>query len=343
MSESRRQGDEQAMTVTAVYELPVPIWVMSDALEGSYPTGVGPVSFDVVMPLDREPVGAPPDVLEQGWTTDDAGDLIQWTVQYAGTIPPSLQPAKALRRVVITNVQAPRDEQREWRTADHQLAEVIASWFDAVRTWAEILTGQDLDPGHRVYDATPVGEGLTFIEPPHDGLAGINLTTQRVRPLRARKWGDILDAVGRDSEPPLEEVLSRDARAAHRRGAYRRAILEAGTALEIALGQHVRDHKGHLKEYHQKRINDPKDHLGLGNYIDMAAAAELELAVSIDALREVKDLRNDAAHHGEAPGAWATGEVVQRTINFLAAHGRYRRSADDEPDGSEWVPVDPEE
>lgn len=343
MSVPEHQRDGRTMEVTAIYKLPVPIWVMSDTLGATYPTGMGPVSFDVTMPSNVEPAGAAPDGLIPHSGPDEEGELLKWVDEFGAFIPEDLRPAKALLRIVVTNVQAPHDEDRAWRTPDQQLAEVISSWFDAVRTWAEVFTGQDLDPDHPVYDATPVGEGLTFIEPPHDGLAGIILTTPRVRPLRAREWGDILNAVGRDREPPLEEILSRDARAAHRRGAYRRAILEAGTALEIALGHHVRDHIGHLKEYHQRRIKDQKNHLGLGSYIDMAADAELDLAVPFDELREVKDLRNEAAHHGEAPGAWATGEVVQRTINFLAAHGRYRRSADDEPDGSEWVRLDPEE
>lgn len=44
-----------------------------------------------------------------------------------------------------------------------------------------------------------------------------------------------MDRAGAGVEPPPEEVLSRDARAAQRRKAGRRAIVEAATAVEIVL------------------------------------------------------------------------------------------------------------
>ncbi|WP_435585845.1 hypothetical protein [Micromonospora aurantiaca (nom. illeg.)] len=135
-----------------------------------------------------------------------------------------------------------------WFTPEHQLAEYINKWFDDVRTWTEIVTGQDLDPNHLVYDAESVGAGLRFIERPHDGALGFTITTPRVLPLRGQEWADILGFVRDGKEPPLEEVLSRDARAAHRRDADRRAIIDAATALEIALGRHVRSPADRLPE-----------------------------------------------------------------------------------------------
>ena len=146
MSVPELQRDGRAMEVTAIYELPVPIWVMSDALGLTYPTGMGPVSFDVTMPSDVEPVGAAPDGLVPSSSSDEAGELLKWVDDSGAFIPEHLRPAKALLRVVVTNVQAPHDDDRAWRTPAQQLAEVISSWFDAVRSWAEVYTGQDLDP-----------------------------------------------------------------------------------------------------------------------------------------------------------------------------------------------------
>jgi hypothetical protein len=144
--------------------------------------------------------------------------------------PQPLRPATALHRVVVTDVEGPTYDHKSWFTSEHQLAQYINKWFNDVRTWTEVLTGQDLDPNHRVYDAEAVGAGLTFIEPPHDGALALTLTTPRVRPLRAQEWAAILGLVRDGSEPPLEWVLSRDARAAHRRTAHRRAIIDAATA-----------------------------------------------------------------------------------------------------------------
>ncbi|GAB3861703.1 hypothetical protein [Dactylosporangium cerinum] len=217
---------------------------------------------------------------------------------------------------------------------EHQLAAYINKWFNDVRTWAEIMTGQDLDPNHRVYDAESVGAGLTFIEPPHDGALGFTITTPRVLPLRKQEWAAILRLVRDGKEPPLEELLSRDARAAYRRDAYRRAIIDAATALEIALGRHVRNHAGQLPESQRGRINE---RTALGDYIAIAEQSGLQLAVSVDQLRRLKNLRNDAAHRGATPSQLEASTAVKVMTDFLGAHGLIRRAGEREPDGGELV------
>ncbi|GAA3525095.1 hypothetical protein GCM10022234_22540 [Aeromicrobium panaciterrae] len=200
------------MDVTTIYALPVPVWVTCETLGGTYPTGYGKVRFDIVMPQDAPPTGAAPIVSGVEIPDPRDGELSQWTCKYGAFIPESLKPATTLQRVVVTNVEAPDDVTRSWNTADLQLAEVINDWFDRVRTWAEILTGQDLDPSHRVYDAEISGTGLTFIVPPHEGSLGMTLTAPSIRPVRPEEWQRILELVRDDTEPPLEELLSRDAR-----------------------------------------------------------------------------------------------------------------------------------
>jgi hypothetical protein len=186
------------------------------------------------------PLGGPPPVSGMESRPELTGAQTVWVQRYSASIPQSLEPATALHRIAVTDVDGPTYRDRAWFTPDAQLAEYINRWFDEVRTWVEILSGQDLDPNHRVYDAEPVGAGLTFIEPPHDRALGVTLTTPHVLPLRAQEWEVILGLVPDGKEPPLEEVLSRDPRAAQRRNANRRAIIDATTALEIVLGRHVR-------------------------------------------------------------------------------------------------------
>lgn len=327
------------MDVRAIFKLPVPIWVMCDALHATYSTGYGELRFSVVMPEDRPPVGGPPPVPGVESRPEWAGELVVWVQEYGAHIPESLRPATALHRVAVTNVEGPSYDHVSWFTPDHQIAEYINEWFDDVRTWVEIVTGQDLDPHHRVYDAEPVGAGLTFIEPPHDGAMGVTIATPRVLPLRAQEWADILGLVRDGQEPPLEEVLSRDARAAQRRNANRRAVIDAATALEIALGRHVRGQADQLPGAQQERINA---RTALGGYISIAEQSSLQLAVPVDRLRWLKGLRNDAAHRGEAPSNSDTGIAVQVMIDFLGGHGRLRRTGEREPDGGEWILADPE-
>lgn len=326
------------MDVRAIFELPVHIWVMCDALDATFSTGYGELRFSVVMPVDSPPVGGPPPVLGVESRRELVGEQVVWAQEYGAHIPESLRPATALHRIAVTDVEGPNYDNRPWFTPEHQLAEYISQWFNDVRTWVEIVTGQDLDPIHRVYDAEPVGAGLTFIEPPHDGPLGLTITMPRVLPLRAQEWAEILALVRDGEEPPLEEVLSRDARAAQRRNSNRRAVIDAATALEIALGRHVRDLADQLPETQRGRLNE---RTALGDYISIAENSGLQLAVPVDRLRWLKDLRNHAAHHGAAPDSWDAGTAVQVMIDFLGAHGRLSRTHEGEPDGGEWVLADP--
>ncbi|WP_202420461.1 hypothetical protein [Actinomadura rayongensis] len=308
------------------------IWVMRDALDAKYSTGYGELKFNVVLPTDQPPLGGPPDVPGISLRTELAGDQVVWAQEYDAHIPESLKPATALHRVAMIDVDGPTYDHRSWFTPDNQLAEYVNSWFDEVRTWVEVVTGQDLDPNHRVYDAELVGTGLVFIEPSDDRAIGFRLTTPRVHPLRAREWADILGFVRDGKQPPLEEVLSRDARAAQRRHANRRAIIDAATALEIALGQYVRTVTDQLPAKQQGRIGE---RTALGDYISIAEHSGLQLAVSVDRLRWLNRLRNDAAHRGRAPSQWDVGAAVKVMIDFLGAHGRIRRTGEHKSDGGE--------
>ncbi|KAE8764780.1 hypothetical protein [Georgenia thermotolerans] len=326
------------MDVRAIFELPVPIWVTRETLGASYPTGYGALQFDIVMPHDHPPVGAPPAVPGIEMSTL-SGELVVWAQEYGAFIPESRRPATAVHRVGVAVVKGPTYDHRSWFTPDHQLAESIDGWFDNVRTWVEVVTGQDLDPRHRVYDAEVVGAGLTFIEPPHEGALGLVAATPRVTPLHRSEWAEILNYVQQGTEPPLEEVLSRDARAAQRRNANRRAIIDAATALEIAIGRHVREHEADLPEVQRRRLNTRS---ALGDYISIAKESGLELAVPIAQLRRLNRLRNDAAHRAATASNWEAGEAVQVMIEFLGAHGTYRRTGEGEPDGGEFVVAEPE-
>jgi hypothetical protein len=325
--------------IRAVFELPVHIWAMTDVLGATYPTGFRSLVFNVVMPTEAGPNGGPPPVVGLDVQADLVGEDVKWVHEYGAHIPESYRPATALHRIAITDAAGPTPEQRSWFTPDHQLAVYITPWFNAVRTWVEVVTGQDLEPDHRVYDAEVVGAGLTFLDQEHDGAHGLRLTTPRILPIPADAWAAILRFVRDGKEPPLEEVLSRDARASQRRGADRRAVIEAATALEIALGHHVRRAGDGLPERQRSRLDERTT---LGGYIDIAEKSQLALQVPYERLRWINALRNDAAHRGEAPSNWDAGTAVQITIDFLSAHGRYARRQEREPDGSEFVLVQPE-
>lgn len=307
-------------TVTAIYELPVPIWVSCAALSGTYPSGCSRVQFDVVMPQERDPVGGPPviDGIEVPETLD--GELVEWTTEYAAWIPEEFQPATALRRIVITAVEASTDAATSGHGPDRQLGECIELWFDQVRSWVEILTGQDLDPGHRVYDAETVGAGLAFIAPPHEGGLGLRLTTRHLQPVSGDEWRGILAAVRDGKEPPLEYLLTRDANAAFARGFYRRAVIDAATALEIALVRILDEKLEELPERQRKRLQGAT----LGRSIDIANASGFEFDVPFEDLKRLNNARIDAVHRAQAPDYVDTHILLAVAGNFLRSSVRFK-------------------
>ncbi len=304
--------------VTAIYELPVPMWVSCAALGGTYPSGYGRVHFDVVMPQDRAPIGGPP--LIDGVEVPDSldGELVAWTTEYAADVLEEFQPATALRRIVITAVEAPTGS---WQGPDRQLGSIVKFWFDRVRSWVEIFTGQDLNPGHRVYDAETVGAGLTFIAPPHEGDLGLQLTTRRIRPVTATEWRWILAAVRDGKEPPLERLLVRDADAAFARGFYRRAVIDAAAALELALVRIMDERIEQIPESQRKGLAARPS---LGRYIDVAKASGFEFDVTFEDLKRLNDARNEAVHRAQAPDSFATLMLLRVVGNFLASSVRIK-------------------
>lgn len=175
-----RGGSER---VAAIYKFPMPIWVTTSCLGKTYSSGCGELRFDVVMPSGQPSNGGRPESAGLEFPESFKGESEGWTANYASFVPDRLKPATAVIRIAIDAVEAPRRDGQAWTGPDQQLARQINLWFDRVRTWVEILTGQDLDPNHRVYDAEEIGAGLTFVEPKRERSMGIRLTTQQILPV----------------------------------------------------------------------------------------------------------------------------------------------------------------
>jgi hypothetical protein len=91
------------VAITAIYELPVPIWISTDVLGERIRTGFGPITFDVVMPTQDGAVGGTPTasgVLVP--THGDGSELLIWTQRFAAF--PSDPNSTALCRVVVQTV-----------------------------------------------------------------------------------------------------------------------------------------------------------------------------------------------------------------------------------------------
>lgn len=309
-------ASSESESLTAIYKLPVHIWMSCAAMGGRCPSGFGRVQFDVVMPENRGPFGGPPEVenVEVPVLIDEKP--VVWTTEYAADIAEKFQPATALLRVVITAVKAPVDPARSWSGPDAQLGACIASWFDQVRSWVEICAAQDLDPDHPLYDAQTVGEGLTFIAGEGDLVS--QFVTRRIQPVTAAEWEWILRAVLEGKEPPLESLLLRDANAAYARGFYRRAVIDAAAALELSLVRRLEERIDSLPERQRKRLKGAT----LGKSIGIAELSRLEFDVTFEDLKRLNDARNDAIHRAQAPDDFETWKLLHGAGRFLRSSVR---------------------
>lgn len=190
----------------------------------------------------------------------------------------------------------------------------IDLWFDVFRTWAEVLGEQDLDPSHPLKFGAPHGGGLSLFS--YDGteasLPGgpheISVVMHDVRPLPVRQLSQAIRRANAGGMPSDPWLLFRDATAAHRRGNSRRAVIEAGTAVEMTLADY------------NTRVTRAKPKKGLptlGWYVTrLKTAAGLPSATMSDLVRR----RNDAIHAGKVP-SWQDAErALAIAKQILDAH-----------------------
>ncbi|WP_416430398.1 hypothetical protein [Paenarthrobacter nicotinovorans] len=314
------------MGTAAIYELPVPIWISTDALEGRIPAGLGSFAFDVVMPGRGGAYGTPPTLegVSVPAQNPESKETLVWSQRFAAFTPGPDSASTALCRIVVqTQSSGNPDSER------YDLSRIIGLWFDAVRTWVEAVTGQDLDPNHRVYTAVVHGANLLFVDPPRtsDGPVGMTLTTPQILPLSAENWHAILGFVAAGTEIPLEEQLSRDSRAAFARGHLRRSIIDAASAAEIVLHRvlSAQASPGDMPNGALRRKLETLDKQPLGGLVTLARAANLDLGIELDALEELSEVRNAAIHRGEDADYERASRTVQGAIDLIGTHGAWKR------------------
>ena len=310
------------MSITAIYQLPVPIWISTDVLGERIRSGYRGFEFDVFMPTDIAPVGGAPVVpcVEVPAVESDA-DLVVWAVEFAAEA--SDPNSTALCRVVVQTL-----ESHDPVNGPSDLARAMERWFDAVRTWAETLTGQDLDPNHRVFSSKEYGEHLTLLDPAPatNGPIALSLSIPHVVPVSASEWRMLLARVAAGEEPPLEEQLNRDARAAFNREQYRRSVIDAASAAEIVLHRliatSVTEAQLPNSEYRRRLLK--LDMQPLGDLVKIADAAGVD--VEVDGLAALVRVRNDAIHRGAAPSIFDAYQAGKAATRLLGCYGEWKRA-----------------
>jgi hypothetical protein len=119
----------------------------------------------------------------------------------------------------------------------------IDTWLDDLRSWLEIKTGQDLDPIDPLRTVIVPGDGCQLWTEEGD-TTSLPASANHVNVIRysaslnAASIGELKGAVNlvaKGTTPSAAHTLLRDARAAALRQSRRRALIDAGAAVELTL------------------------------------------------------------------------------------------------------------
>lgn len=189
----------------------------------------------------------------------------------------------------------------------------IDRWFDVLRTWTELFVNQDLDIDHPLRNGGTPGSGLEVFT--FDGselsLPGgnnvINVIVREIKALSLRRFQRAIRQANADTMPDDAWLLLRDAFGSHRRLRYRRAVIEAGTAVEITLADF------------NNRVTKLKAKGGpptLGWYArKLKTSAKLPSNVK----RDLVDIRNAAIHQNEIPSheqSWTAIGLARQVLDL---------------------------
>lgn len=203
----------------------------------------------------------------------------------------------------------------------------VDEWYLLLSKWIEAIGPFDMGLHGRLPDSSIAGEGLELLAL-EDGVTSIPAGPRWLsvmggirRGLTPDEWQLAVKQASAGDAPPEEYALLSDARAALRRHQHRRAVIDAGTAVELALMRQLEASLAGLENGTRRALM--AEHRTLGRLVDVIKRiAELPA----DILPNLVTLRNKAAHKNMDPGregaerAVAIGEdVVTRVVDVRAA------------------------
>lgn len=316
------------VTVSAQYELPHHIWVDYSVVGSTFDTYIGPVHARIKVPHWVQPSDPPvhPNlhgVPEKAWNTEDP-----WATKYAGF---GTDNKTALRRIGLELSERGRPipawhpyPENPIHTAQ-QVAKIggltaacMTDWFTRVADWAEIVTGEDINHRHPIYDATTIGPGFEYWDGTKWQTGGFRAMTPTPVALTQVSFQAILDRVADFVEPPVELQLARDSIAAVRREDPRKAILDAATAVEVCIIRLV----AATERATGKRCKG-KDAGGITPRSKWLELHNPDYAPH-PKLSDLTRARNKVIHAGESAALDAATDIVRTALTVVEEHGRPR-------------------
>lgn len=196
-----------------------------------------------------------------------------------------------------------------------QMFAEIEPWFDRLRTWLEVKVDQDLDVRDELQNVTVPGNGLQLLTVEGDifslpaAASSIYINTYDFQNASLPLLRRASKLASQGLRPSDAHLLLRDAAAALRRGYYRRAVIDSGSAAELTLADHNRI---------VTLVNIPKNGATLGWYVKQPAVAA-SAGLPADFSANVVDVRNNAIHNNVTP------TLIEATVSLKESSELVRR------------------
>lgn len=193
----------------------------------------------------------------------------------------------------------------------------IDGWFERLAFWVEAVVDQDMSHDHSLSSVRMPGNGLSVFTVEGDIISlpahsnSIILRSRSSEKLKLPTLRKIIAHANNGVLPSDAHMLLKESRAARRRGQYRRAVIDAGSATEITLADfnrraaHVAPRPGQLPT--------------LGWYVRQRAIAA-RAGLPANTIADLVDIRNRAIHQNLLPTPDETKEalaIAEQIVNEI--------------------------
>ena len=215
------------------------------------------------------------------------------------------------------------------------------AWFERVRLWVRVLIDQDVDEDVETSLVSMTGKDLEVLTIDGETVSlprranSMRINMLEVEALDEQHWRRVLELASAGRAPPVEYALVSSGRIQLRAHQYRRAVIDAATAVDVAVSDLLHANLANLPSGLQTTLNSGRDPT-LGWLVDQlnnagglpASVASIAAQLPSDLKSGLVSVRNDVMHrnrtptYGEAERTVAISAEVVRLVNPLPPGGR---------------------
>jgi hypothetical protein len=314
----------QTVTYEGEFDCGVGFVIASSALGKSFGTVVGGQQITITLPR----LGADSQsLIEPEWAVpprEVGDDIPTWGTIVSSREPHEGQPRKAITALVQSVRIAAEVPNGEDGTREMKAVVVgLSAWWSALRDWIEVASDQELNLHTRPWGTGGHGLSMWALDDDqyrrHAVVAPQTISVELPRPQDPELTSELLQrcmtAAGDERVIPLAWKMLRDARRFRRSGEYRRAVIDAGTAAEVAMTGRIDGLLSGVPAEVSSAL--------LRKYQTLSGRTDLLKRLGGEAperfQQKLAEPRNDAAHEGSEPSYVDTCAALEAAADVVSA------------------------